>query len=291
MEFRTDLALEKAENMGKIMPEGVILSTSEREKVKVTHIEVVDEAGEKAIGKPVGKYITVEIEPLMQFSQLESEAAQAVADELKKLLPENGTVLVAGLGNDEITPDALGPRCAHKIFATRHIEGEIAESTGLYGLRKVCALQTGVLGETGIEAVDIITAIVSKIKPSAVITVDALAARRVSRLGRTVQISDSGIVPGSGVGNSRKEINGKTLGVPVISIGIPTVVDASTLANDVMNPDGENTVSTDDEYSLMMVTPREIDLVIERASKLVSLAINLALQPELDEHDLLILTA
>lgn len=291
MEFRTDLALEKAENMGRIMPDGVKCSTFEREKIKVTHIEVVDADGEKAIGKPVGKYVTVEIEPLMRFSQLESQAAQVVADELKKLLPEKGTVLVAGLGNDEITPDALGPKCAHKIFATRHIEGEIAESTGLHDLRKVCAFQTGVLGETGIEAVDIITAIVAKIKPSAVITVDALAARRVSRLGCTVQLCDSGIVPGSGVGNSRKEINEKTLGVPVISIGIPTVVDASTLASDVMNMNGENAGEVGDEYSLMMVTPREIDLVIERAAKLVSLAVNLALQPRLNERDLLILTA
>ena len=197
---------------------------------------------------------------------------------------------MAGLGNTKITPDALGPKCASMIFATRHITGELLKATGLSDLRCVSAFSTGVLGDTGAESVEMIKGVVQMIKPDFVITVDALAARNVERLGTTVQMCTSGIVPGSGVGNARQEISKKTVGVPVVSIGVPTVVDAATLVLDCGG-------CRDDEEALyeqtgnMMVTPREVDLMIERASKLTALAINCALQPEISPEDMLILTS
>ena len=186
-----------------------------------------------------------------------------------------------------ITPDALGPKCASMIFATRHITGELLRSTGLSGLRCVTSVATGVAGETGAEAGEIIKGVVQTVAPDVVITIDALAARNVERLGRTIQMCDTGIIPGSGVGNSRQEISKKTIGVPVISIGVPTVVDAATLIMDCTG--NENSVS--EKAGTMMVTPREIDLMIERAAKLTSLAVNRALQPDISAEDLLILTS
>ena len=197
---------------------------------------------------------------------------------------------MAGLGNTKITPDALGPKCASMIFATRHITGELLKSTGLSDLRCVSAFSTGVLGETGAESVEMIKGVVQMIKPDFVITVDALAARNVERLGTTVQMCNTGIVPGSGVGNARQEISEKTVGVPVISIGVPTVVDAATLVLDCGGCRGDEE-ELYEQTGNMMVTPREIDLMIERASKLTALAVNCALQPGISPEDMLILTS
>ena len=193
-------------------------------------------------------------------------------------------MLVAGIGNKDITPDALGPRCAEGIFSTRHITSELAEEIGLDFLNPVCSLATGVLGQTGIETGEIIKSVADAIKPKAVIVIDALAAAGLERLGRTVQITDTGITPGSGVGNKRAEISKNTLGVPVIAIGVPTVVDAVTLARAMT---GNKTATESSEAQNMMVTPREIDVMIERAAKLISLCVNCALQPETDPELLL----
>lgn len=174
---------------------------------------------------------------------------------------------MVGLGNKRITPDALGPLAAEKILATRHISGEIARSTGLDKLRPVAVVKTGVTGETGIETAEMISSIVKRIKPTAVITIDALASKSLSRLGCTIQITDTGISPGAGVGNSRAAINYETLGVPVVAIGIPTVVDAATLAIDILNAETEMQASqiareVTPKGNKMVVTPGEIDLCV-----------------------------
>ena len=290
MNFRTDLALERCEFLGKTTLDGIEIDSFKAHKAKVTRIEVLNDEGASAVGKPVGRYVTVEVSPFAKHAQFVDESLSALTEEIRRMIPVEGSVLVAGLGNTKITPDALGPKCASMIFATRHITGELLKATGLSDLRCVSAFSTGVLGETGAESVEMIKGVVQMIKPDFVITVDALAARNVERLGTTVQMCNTGIVPGSGVGNSRQEISEKTVGVPVISIGVPTVVDAATLVLDCGG-------CRDDEQEIfeqtgnMMVTPREIDLMIERASKLTALAVNCALQPDISPEDMLILTS
>ena len=286
MNFRTDLALERCEFLGEKNIEGIEIERFDAKGATVSRIDVVNEKGAQTVEKPVGRYVTVEVTPFAKHAQFIDDSFEALCDEMKRMIPEEGSVLVAGLGNIRITPDALGPKCASMIFATRHITGELLKSTGLDGLRSVSAFSTGVMGETGAEASELIEGAVRMLKPDVVITVDALAARSVSRLGNTVQMCNTGIVPGSGVGNSRKEISERTLGVPVIAIGVPTVVDAATLVSDYS---GTNKV--EDEAKTMMVTPREVDLMIERAAKLTSLAINCALQKGIKPEDMLILTA
>ncbi len=290
MNFRTDLAVERCEFLGKKALNGVEIDSFKAPKAKVTRIDVLNSEGEEAIGKPVGRYVTVEVTPFAKHAQFIDDSLNAVSEEIRRIIPPQGSVLVAGLGNMRITPDALGPKCASMIFSTRHITGELLKATGLDGLRSVSSFSTGVMGETGAEAGEMIKGVVQTIKPDFVITVDALAARNAGRLGTTIQMCNTGIVPGSGVGNARQEISEKTIGVPVVSIGVPTVVDAATLIMDCVG-------SYDDEEAIveqagsMMVTPREVDLMIERAAKLTSLAINCALQPHISPEDMLILTA
>lgn len=288
MDFRTDLALERCEFLGKTEIDGVEIESFRAKKAKVSRISVLDERGEEAIGKPKGMYVTVEVAPFAKHAQFVDDSLDALVREIGRLLPADGSVLVAGLGNMKITPDALGPKCASMIFATRHITGELLRQTGLGGLRTVSSFSTGVTGDTGAEALELLKGIVATVKPDTVITVDALAARSVSRLGNTVQLCSTGIVPGSGVGNSRQEISQKTLGVPVIAIGVPTVVDAATLVADYSGADRPD---LPENAELMMVTPREVDMMVERAAKLTALAINCALQPDISPEDMLILTA
>ena len=220
---------------------------------------------------------------------------EIIAQAIRRLLPKKGLVLVAGLGNENITPDALGPKSASGVLATRHIRGELARSTGLDALRSVAVLAPGVTGQTGIETGEFILSVAQRIKPSAVIVIDALASRRLERLGCTVQISDTGISPGDGVGNHRAKINRDTVGVPVVSIGIPTVVDAFTLAADLLLDSDDNSAdlikrSVYPNGRKMVVTPGEIDLLVERGARLISMAVNIALQPTLSVTDLLSLT-
>lgn len=284
MIFRTDLALERREILGDDAPEGVECRSYEVSGTKVTEIRVRDENGAKAIAKPVGTYITVEVPPFTRSAELTDGRLDAVSRALRGLLPPQGTVLVAGLGNPDITADALGPRCARQIFATRHITAQLQQQVGLGELRPVAVLQPGVLGCTGMEAAEIITAVAEKIKPCAIITVDALAAKSAARLASTVQICDTGIAPGSGVGNHRKEISRQTTGVPVVAIGVPTVVDALSLARAVT---GSEPCSDGQQYADMIVAPREADVVTSSAAGLLSLAVNCALQPGLSARELL----
>lgn len=285
MNARTDLAIEKDSFISGDRPKGIRRKIFETEKTKITKISVLDKEAAEVIGKPVGEYITVELDEFSYDTELLDDRMKSISTQISSLLPKgDGTVLVAGIGNKDITPDALGPRCAEGIFSTRHITSELAEEIGLDRLNPVCSLATGVLGQTGIETGEIIKSVADAIKPKAVIVIDALAAAGLERLGRTVQITDTGITPGSGVGNKRAEISKNTLGVPVIAIGVPTVVDAVTLAKDMT---GNKTATESAEAQNMMVTPREIDVMIERASKLISLCVNCALQPKTDPELLL----
>lgn len=290
MNFRTDLALERCEILNKKTVDGIEIESFKADKAKVTRIDVTNDNGVQAVGKPIGRYVTVEVKPFAKHAQFIDESLSALTDEIKRIIPQEGKVLVAGLGNMRITPDALGPKCASMIFATRHITGELLKATGLADLRSVTAFSTGVLGETGAESSEMIRGIIHTVKPDFVITVDALAARNIERLGTTVQMCNTGIVPGSGVGNARQEISQKTVGVPVVSIGVPTVVDAATLILDC-GGSHDNEEELYEQAGNMMVTPREVDLMIERAAKLVSLAINCALQPHISPEDMLILTS
>lgn len=284
MELRTDLALEMREIHGEC--KGVKCEEYSNEGVTVSRITVENDEGARHLGKPKGCYVTVEFPALTDHTFLPDERYEAVSAQLASMLPESGTVLVAGLGNRAITPDALGPRTAAQVAATRHIVGELQRTAGFTALRSCAVIAPGVLGQTGVEAAELLKAVCCEIKPSAVVVIDAMASRRLSRLGCTVQISDSGISPGAGVGNNRPSISRAELGVSVISVGVPTVVDAATLAHDLTGERGTNNYVSPGGAG-MIVTPREIDLLIDRASRLLALSINSALHPEIDPVELL----
>ena len=254
--------------------------------VTVTDITVETQEAERQLGRSRGKYITVSLPPLTDHAFLPEEKYEKVSEVLSGMLPQDGTVLVAGLGNHSVTPDALGPRAVSMIPATRHILGELSRSTQKSGLRSCAVIAPGVLGQTGVEAVELIASVCRAVSPAAVIVIDALASRSLDRLGCTIQISDAGIQPGAGVGNCRPSISQRELGVPVIAVGVPTVVDASTLACDLT---GGVTDAVKPEGRGMIVTPREIDLLIDRAARLTALAVNHALHPTIDPEELITL--
>ena len=294
MRTRTDLAVEadaciSGSTEGADVEKAVLCGT------EVTRINIRTQQAADAIGKPPGRYVTIEgIRPDVIYRD-PPELIELIAGELKKMLPVHGTVLVAGLGNRDITPDALGPKCADMILSTRHIGGELAENTGLGALRSVCAVSAGVMGQTGIESSEMIAALVQRVKPCAVIAVDALAARNLSRLGSTVQLCSTGIAPGSGVGNCRKRLDESTLGVPVIALGVPTVVDAAALALGLAvkepSPDEEKRIDGLICGERMMVTPRDIDVIIEKTARLAAMSVNRALQNMIDLDTLLSLVS
>lgn len=279
MNCRTDIALDRQEMLPETHQKGISVKKHFDENVQITEIEVLNEYGAKSIDKPIGKYITIDLPEFSHESELLDNRLNILTKAIKSLLPKNcEKYLVVGLGNDNITPDALGPLCAKQIFSTRHMKGDIISNLNIENLKSVSAISTGVLGQTGIEAVEYIEGIAKIINPDLVIIVDALATRKLSRLGKTIQLTNTGISPGSGVGNFRKTINEKTLKIPVIVIGVPTVVDGNTIAFDLT---GKKMPSTEINTETMMVTPREIDTIIHRASQLLALGINCALQPEM----------
>ncbi len=267
--FRTDLALEacgQAKNT-----EGITEQTDFFGDVAVTRIKIESLSAEKTVGKPRGEYVTVEVGDIASGLSEADGAADIIAGEIKKMLGDAERVLVIGVGNTDITPDALGPKTADGVLATRHLLGEFARETGLEKLKSVAVLSPGVLGRTGMESAEVIRAVCNTVKPDSVIAVDALAAADIKRLGTTVQINNTGISPGSGVGNRRKELSENTLGARVIAVGIPTVTDSSVFGGG----------------GGLIVTPREVDLLISRASELLSHAINFALQPDIERETLL----
>lgn len=267
---------------------GVIAREYEREGCRVTHIQITDEEGAQALGKPIGRYITVELEDLQDPQGFHS-AVEAVAEELKPLLEgaRGGHVLVVGLGNRAITPDAIGPAVIEQVMVTRHLVDRLPEMFG--HMRPVSALSPGVLGTTGMESAEIIKGVIERTKPDMVLLFDALASRSLSRLCRTLQLADTGITPGSGVGNARAALNEESLGIPVIAVGVPTVVEAATLLADLADEAGLPSL---DEQTLkgysgnLIVTPKDIDKTIEDIARVGAYAANRALFPDLSQEDI-----
>ncbi len=302
--IRTDLAIEAHEMCSKKKAEeqdveGVTVRNEDKDGITVTVIEVKNKKGEKELGKPKGKYVTIEAPDIKFSDDALYDACQIISEQIKSLYPvtEATKTLVVGLGNDMITPDALGPKVVSQLMVTNHIKTYMAELLDeTFGT--VCAIVPGVLGTTGIETTDIIKGVCDKINPELVICVDALATRSVNRISTTVQISDTGISPGSGVENKREAIDEKSIGAKVISIGVPTVVDAATIASDSIDAILENNrelaelcegikrrdiikKALSGSEKNMMVTPKDIDLVVRRAAKVVADGINLALHGNL----------
>ena len=286
--IRTDLAME-AEALRQKSSEipGVRASREPRGSFFVTVVEVLDGRGEEALGKPVGTYVTVELDAFLRREENAfSEAAALLAEELRRMLQleKNGNCLVVGLGNRDITPDAVGPDTVDCVMVTRHLTERMPEEFAAF--RPVSAVCSGVLGTTGIESGDLVRAVTEQVRPAAVIVIDALASREPQRLCRTVQIADTGIVPGSGVGNARQAINQETLGVPVIAVGVPTVVDAATLTVDLAARAGADLNAADfGDAGSMIVTPRDIDKNVRDIAKLIGYGLNLALHDGLTVED------
>jgi spore protease len=310
--FRTDLALEVREHTGEI--QGVEITTEEDDNlgVTVTWVSIDDENGAEAMNKPIGNYITLEATAMKENDpDTHEEIAKILARKLGQLhnLGPNAVILVVGLGNRHVTPDALGPLVCEKILVTRHLGEDVPEE--LKGkLRAVSALSPGVMGITGIETAEIIKGVTEKINPDMIIAIDALAARRTSRINTTIQMSDAGVNPGAGLGNRRTPLNRKTMGVPVIAIGVPTVVDAATLVNDTMEkmihaisesaPEGEafynmlGEMQDEERYGIiteilssgnMFVTPKDVDAVITRLANIIANSLNVALHPGISTAD------
>ena len=290
---RTDLAVEAAqlwrEGGGAGELQGVTQQESLREGYPVTTVRVLDQEGAKAIGKPVGAYVTITLDGLARREQdAFGRAARAVAAELRALLklPEGAPALVVGLGNRAITPDNIGPAAADHTMVTRHLVEKVPEHFGSF--RPVAALAAGVLGTTGVESGELVRAVTEKIRPACVIAVDALASRSLSRVCNTIQLADTGITPGSGVDNARAALDQASLGVPVIAVGVPTVVDGATLAADLLAEAGQADL---DPQALrgagegVLVTPRDIDAKVTDLAKVVGFGINLALQTGLTVED------
>ena len=283
---RTDLAVEAhalwRESAGETTRlKGVAAREEQVEGMTVTRVEILDQEGARALGKPEGTYLTLDVSPLWRREEdAFPRAVRAVAALLGPLLPEEGPVLAAGLGNQAMTPDALGPRSLDHLLVTRHL-GE-----ALPQLRPVAGLGAGVLGTTGMEVAEWVRGAAEQVGPAAVIVVDALAARDLERLWATVQIADTGLVPGSGVGNHRMALNRETLGVPVISVGVPTVVDAETIARDLLGEAGAVPKALNGRGRRFFVTPESIDQKIRDLSKVLGYGINLALQESLALEDL-----
>ncbi len=285
---RTDLATEARElaigsKIGDV--DGVDYEEAADRGINYQKLVVLNKNGEDAIGKPIGTYFTAEINSVIRReSETFTDAVTALSGLIKQLIGEihdNSCTLVVGLGNRDITPDAIGPLCTESVLVTRHLKEHAPQDFAF--LSPVAAMSPGVLGTSGIESADYIKWVCDNLKPERVVVVDALAARNLDRLCRTVQITDTGITPGSGVGNSRSAINKDVLGIPVIAIGVPTVVDIRSLLADMGDVKlSEKTANSND----MIVTPRNIDSDVSCASRIVAYAINLALHNGLSVEDI-----
>ncbi len=307
--IRTDLALETKERFeaDNVEIKGVVLEEQYNEEleIKTTVVKIETEKGAKTMGKPIGTYVTIEAPNMSNPDEgYHCEISKILCDELYKMLPakKDISVLVVGLGNRLVTPDALGPNVVDNLCITRHIVKEYGKyAMGKETVNLVSSLIPGVMAQTGMETVEIVKGVVEETKPTCIIVIDALAARNSKRLNRTIQIADTGIHPGSGVGNHRRGINLETVGVPVIGIGIPTVVDAATIVNDTMENfilemessdvlrgvgDVLKSYNAAEKYQLvkeliaphlngMFVTPKDIDETVKRLSYTISEGINM----------------
>lgn len=289
MAFRTDLAVEAIENhkTAAALPH-VRQSDRTLEGFAVHEVRILSEDAAREIGKPQGRYLTLELDALIRREEdAFPRACKALSTLLRELLPHpnDGPVLIAGLGNRMITPDAIGPQTADHVIATRHL---VAQSPAIFAdWRPVSALAPGVLGQTGVETGEVICGVLDRVRPAAVIAADALAAGRLSRLLRTVQLADTGITPGAGVGNARAALNEETLGVPVIAVGVPTVVDGATLAHEISSQLGQPACEALDDLSQpVMITTRDIDREVADISRMIGYAVNMALHPHLSVADI-----
>lgn len=315
---RTDLACEShnlyvEENNSE--PDGIEVEETIQGETKITIVKVINKNGEKLLGKPIGTYITIDIPEYTAYDgELMNDVASALGKTLKKLaqIDSNKSVLVVGLGNVKVTPDALGPKVIEKIMVTRHLR-DVMPDIITDDVVSVGAMSPGVLGITGIETSEIVSAVVDKIKPDLVICIDALASRKTDRVNRTIQICNSGIAPGAGVGNNRRKLNKETLGVDVIAIGVPTVVHASTIASDAIDLVIDDMISKSSKgrefYNMLkqidkreksiliqellepymtelVVTPKDIDIMIYSMSKIIADGINIAIQPNMTMEEI-----
>lgn len=294
LQRRTDLALEAREIWQEGAQKadrlrGVESDQTVREGYPVTTVRITTQEGQQALGKPVGTYITLELPGLKRREEdAFPRAVRALAAELKELLPEDaGGVLVVGLGNRAITPDNIGPSAVGHTLVTRHLVEQVPQHFGHF--RPVAALAAGVLANTGVESSELVRAVVERIRPSCVIAIDALASRSLSRVCSTIQLADTGISPGSGVGNHRAALNRETLGIPVIALGVPTVVDVATLCADVLEEAGRGELEPEALRGAgggLMVTPRDIDQSVNDLSKVIGYGVSLALQEGLSMEDM-----
>lgn len=288
MRGRTDLAAEQAEKFAERLPKGICQQTQCIEGVTVHCVRVESPDAARLLGKPCGNYYTIEGQEFAHTPKDIQQQAAAAAKVLTRLLPARGPVLVVGLGNRSLTPDSLGPLVADRIIATRHMAKELRRPGGL---RQTAVLAPGVLPQTGFEVAEQTAWAVEKLRPSAVVAVDALAAAGVERLGRTIQISDVGIVPGSGVMGKHLPLSRDTLGVKVIAVGVPMVIDAATFVEEYLRRVGvaEEVIAGRRSVPLM-VACHDADVAVARCVRCLSLALNKALQPHLDWNEIAALT-
>ncbi|MDR0930408.1 MAG: GPR endopeptidase [Clostridiales bacterium] len=295
---RTDLADESHESFIKNSQskecDGVNIEKTSNGDINISRVEVTTEQGAQNIGKPIGKYITIDINPNASDRSQNIEAvAQQLKTELRNILPNslNAPIMVVGLGNWNITPDSLGPKVVDQVYVTRHLF-KLMPNDVPDGVKSICALTPGVLGITGIETAEIVKSVVQEVKPAVVVAIDSLASRKLQRVSTTIQLSNTGINPGSGIGNNRNAVSAETLGVPVIAIGVPTVVDAATLAGDcidmIIEKEKLEWNLDDDKRDILeqvlaptvlgnvVVTPKEVDTMIEDLSEMIANGINYA---------------
>lgn len=273
MNYRSDLAIESIDSNDGQLPEGVEVKESTKDGVTLTYVRVKTKAAAKRIGRSVGAYYTLE----GNLADNGESFVQPLKEVLSQLLPK-GNVMVVGLGNPALTPDTVGTCAADGVFATGHLEESLLNSLKIDPQYRVTAIAPNVTGQTGIPSAQIVSSVVNTVNPDCLIVVDSFAARSPGRLGNTIQVADSGIAPGSGVGGGRWEISKESLGIPVISVGVPTIIDTNTL------------METETSRHPMMVTPSNIDIIAKRGGDVIAMGINLALFPSLDEDTIRYLT-
>ncbi len=309
MDFRTDMAVErrdlyrKANNIENEI-DGIESNEEEIEDIRITRVQITNAQGEKALQKPMGNYITIDVKKINNIApEKEDKIVEVISQELSKIVDKHiqkqEEIMIVGLGNLYSTPDSLGSRVVNEVEITRHIKIYLPQYIDA-NTRAISAISPGVLGTTGIESAEIIRGIVDKIQPKMILAIDSLCSKNVSRINKSIQISDTGIVPGGGVGNSRDELSEKTLGIPVIALGVPTVVEMASITNDCLDlfiedlqkkaesNDVLNKLKDEDNYQKIkealipkdynfIVTPKEIDELIDSMKDILSRGINEAL--------------
>lgn len=301
----SDLALEahaalRAQTGGEIP--GVAVNRKSFTNGQVTVVEIINDIGAQAMGKPIGRYVTIEAPAIRQTDpKAHQEIVRVMTQELAAMinLPDRASVLIVGLGNWNATPDALGPRVVDAVMVTRHMFEYVPEAVE-EGMRPVSAIAPGVLGITGLETAEVVEGIVSRVKPALIIVIDALAAGSVERIASSIQIANTGIRPGSGLGNKRRGITQETMGVPVISIGVPTVVHAALIAHEAINrlyQSFQQQISPQEHAEAiigqllqpfggaLMVTPKEIDVLIQNCAKIIAGSLNAALHKTVSSQE------